>query len=217
MIPEITRFTCKYILISALLALLAVPYASAQTADEAAARVLEIGQAIDNADADAFSRLVDMDAVLNNALDVFVQEASKAENSKRLPPMLAIILPQLTAGKEQSPVRDLLLGEAKNFVLAGISSGAFAGQKPDLSHVEGLLVPLFANASMGRKEIRELGTPRQIENGWIVPFVIYDHDNEYEYPIRGRLQYGENGLRLTGVENMRQLIYQIGEESSVNQ
>lgn len=185
--------------------------------DEATEHVLEIGRAIDGADADSFSQLVDVDAILENALDTFVQEATRPENATRLPPMLAMILPQLTSGKGKAPVRDLLLGEARNFVMDGIASGAFAGRKPDPARSSGLLAPLFASASMGRKEITDIGTPRKIENGWLVPFSIHDHDNGYDYPVKGRLEYRNDALILTGVDNMRQLIYQIGEESAASQ
>ncbi len=174
--------------------------------------IMEIGEAIDNSDAQEFAQLVDMDEILNNAIDVFVAEASRPDNASRLPPMVALLVSQL-ATNAPSPVRDLLIGEAKNFVLTGISSGAFAGKKPDLSNSSGLLAPLFAQASMGRKEIRDIGAPTPVENGWIVPFVIYDHDNGNEYPIKGRVEDTGTDLKLTGIENMRQLIYQIGEES----
>lgn len=185
-------------------------------AQDAREHIEEIARAIDAADVEMFTELVDMDAVLNNALDVFVQEVSRPENAKRLPPMLAMILPQLQAGGA-SPLKDLLLGEAKNFVLEGIASGAFAGRKPDLSKNSGLMAPLFAQASMGRKEIRDIGNPVKTSTGWLVPFVIYDHDNEYEYPIRALLEQKEGALKLTRLENMRQLIYQIGEESAAAQ
>lgn len=185
-------------------------------AQDARAHVEEIARAIDSADVEMFTELVDMDAILNNALDVFVQEVSRPENAKRVPPMLAMIVQQLKAGAP-SPIKDLLLGEAKNFVLEGIASGAFAGRKPDLSKNPGMMAPLFAQASMGRKEIRDIGEPTRTSNGWIVPFVIYDHDNEYEYPVRALLEYKGTDLKMTGLENMRQLIYQIGEESAAVQ
>lgn len=176
----------------------------------------EIGRAIDSADAQIFAELVDMDALLNNALNVFVEEASRPENARRIPPMIALILPQLRL-EGPSPVKDLLLGEAKNFVLAGISSGAFAGRRSNISGGSSMLAPLFAQASMGRKEIRDIGEPRRTATGWLVPFVIYDHDNGYEYPVRALLEYRGTDLKVTGLENMRQLIYQIGEESAASQ
>lgn len=183
-------------------------------AEDPRGHIQEIGDAIDSADAESFVRLVDIDAILNNALEVFVEEATRPENASRLPPMLALIVQQLKGVKGPSPVRDLLLGEGKNFVLAGISSGAFAGRKPESSSSQGLLAPLFESASLGRKEIRNIGQPRQTAKGWLVPFVIYDHGNELEYPVKALLEQKDGDLKLTGLENMRQLIYQIGEESA---
>lgn len=209
-------FIKKSSLLFLLLVFLFGPYDLVKAVDQAKEHIIEIGEAIDRSDAESFSQLVDMDTILNNALDVFIQEASKPENASRLPPMVALLLSQITKGAS-SPVRDLLLGEAKNFVLTGISSGAFAGQKPNLSNAQGLFAPIFASASLGRKEIKNIGAPRQIENGWIVPFIIFDHDNEYEYPVQGRLERSGDNLKLTGLENMRQLIYQIGQESEAVQ
>ena len=185
----------------------------AQCMDDPREHVREIGRAIDAADVNSFTELVDMDALLNNAMDVFVKEASRPENAKRLPPMLALLLPGLTASGS-SPVKDLLLGEAKNFVMAGIASGAFAGRKPDPAKAQGMLAPLFNQASMGRKEIRNIGKPVKNGNGWLVPFVIYDYGSENEYPIKALLERRGEDLKLTGLENMRLLIYQIGEESA---
>lgn len=211
-------FTPLIKVLASLLILCLLPFnaLSLYAADnDAPAVIRSIGDAIDAADAEEFERLVDMEAILNSALDTFIQEASRPENASNLPPMLALLLPQLKAPKGQSPVRDLLLGEARNFVLLGISSGAFAGRKADFSNAPGMLAPLFASASMGRKEITEIGSPHPITNGWIVPFVLYDHDNGNEYPLKGRLEYEGEDLKLKGLENMRQLIYQIGEESAL--
>lgn len=208
--------TSKFIFIPLLSVCIMLALSGSLIAMDPQEHITEIGRAIDSGDVEIFTELVDIDAVLNNALDVFVKEASRPENAKHLPPMLALILPRLQV-EGASPVKALLLGEAKNFVLSGIASGAFAGRKPDLSKNSGLLAPLFAQASMGRKEIRNIGKPSKIDTGWLIPFVIYDYDNENEYPVKAFLEYRGTDLKLTGVENMRQLIYQIGEESAASQ
>lgn len=185
---------------------------SSAAAEDPRELVLEIGEAVDNSDAAGFARLVDMDAVLNSAIDAFVKDASKPENAARVPPAVALLLSRLLSGGSQG-ARGMLIGEIKNFVLAGVSSGAFAGRKPDKKNFKGALAPLFADASLGRKEIKDIGTPRPSGSGWIVPFVTRDHGNGNEYRVQARVEPASEGLKLTGVENMLQLIRQIGEES----
>ena len=65
--------------------------ARALSSDAARACVVEAGGAVDNADAACFEQLVDMDAILNEAVDLFMKEAAKPENSSLLPPMLALM------------------------------------------------------------------------------------------------------------------------------
>lgn len=55
--------------------------ARALSSDAARACVVEAGGAVDNADAACFEQLVDMDAILNEAVDLFMKEAAKPENS----------------------------------------------------------------------------------------------------------------------------------------
>lgn len=178
--------------------------------------ILEIREAIDSSDAASFSRLADMDALLGSAIDVFAEDASKPENAARVPPAVALLLPRLLSGGSPR-VRDMLLGEIKSFVLAGVSSGAFAGGKPDKTKFKGAIAPLFANASLGRKEIKDIGAPRPAGSGWIVPFTVRDHGNGNEYRVQGRVEPGRDGLKLTGVDNTLQLIRQIREESEAAQ
>lgn len=171
----------------------------------------DINAAIDNGDSAAFARLVDVDAILDNALEVFLQEAAKPENASQLPPMLTLMLSQ-AAG--QDAVRKLLLGEFRAFALSGIASGAFAGKKLDNAQQRGLLAPLFANASIGRKEIRNIGEPMEDgEGGWLVPFAVHDFGNDNDYGVIGRIGQGQGGWRLSGVENLDQIFAQIANEA----
>ena len=55
--------------------------ARALSSDAARACVVEAGGAVDNADAACFEQLVDMDAILNEAVDLFMKEP--IQNVKR--------------------------------------------------------------------------------------------------------------------------------------
>ncbi len=172
----------------------------------------DIGRAINAGDAAAFEKLVDVNGILEQALDVFLAEAAKPENAKEMPPMLAVMLAQ-AAG--QPDIRRLLLGEARSFLMNGIASGAFAGKKLDNRAQQCLLAPLFAQASIGRKEIHGIGNPvKDDDNGWFLPFNVHDYGNGNDYAVIGHLTPVDGKLKLTAIENLEQLLAQIRKEAS---
>ena len=90
--------------------------------------IMEAGSAVEKSDVAAFEKQVDVDAILEQALNLFVRRAQDPEAAKDLPPMVALLFTQ--AASKEGNVRSLLLNETRAFVLNGISSGAFAGRKP---------------------------------------------------------------------------------------
>ena len=177
--------------------------------------VQEIGNAIENADQALFLRKVDLDALIHEGVNVFLAEANKPHNRKNMQPMLAILLQQAASNEGAgNAMRTLLFQETRAFVLNGIRTGAFAGRKVPNAQKEGLLAPLFANASMGRKEIVQIAAGQPTENGTIVPFTILDDGNGLEYPIDGLVQEGPQGLRLTKILNFQDLMRRIQEEAT---
>lgn len=197
------------VLILLLALLLPLPVqAEIQTPDKC---LMEIGKAIDAGDVKTFEQLVDVDAILAKGLDVFLAQAARPENSRYMPPMLALMLSQAMS---QADVRKLLLGEAKAFVLDGVSTGAFAGKKIEGAAAQGLLAPLFAYASIGRKEIRGIGQPvKDGENGWLLPFSVHDYGNGNDYAVIGRFAPVDKKLRLVSIENLERLFAQIRKEA----
>lgn len=198
------------------LALALLPFgahgAGATTDAGAPARCLaEAQRAIDNADVTAFERQVDVDAILEQALDLVMQIMAQPETADRMPPLLALVFSQ-AAGGGGAAVRNLLKDEARAFILGGVASGAFAGRKPSGSGAGGLLAPLFADASLGRKEIRDAGAPVADGEGWLVPFVVHDAGNGLDYAVTGRFSPTETGCRLTSVDNLGELVERIRQE-----
>lgn len=179
-------------------------------ADDPRQCIIAAGRAVDQADVATFEQLVDVDAVLEQALDIFVRRASDPEVAPTLPPMVALLFSQ--AAVREGGVRTLLLNETRSFVLYGVASGAFAGHTPSGSAAQGLLTPLFADASTGRKEVRHVGQARPDDNGWLVPFIVHDHGNGVSYAVTGRVTATDNGLRLTSVENMEELLERMADE-----
>lgn len=188
--------------------------ARALSSDAARACVVEAGGAVDNADAACFEQLVDMDAILNEAVDLFMKEAAKPENSSLLPPMLALMFSGAAMAEDNGlGVRKLLVSEARAFVHNGIASGAFAGKSVQDYRTEGWVAPLFESVSMGRKEIRNVGTPVRQGKDWIVPFVLRDHGNGNSYAVRARVSDAGGSPRVVAVENLRQLFVILGKEA----
>lgn len=200
------------------LLLLLVPVAAGAAGANAASNaapparsLAEAQAAIDNADVAAFERQVDVDAILEQALTLVMEMMARPETADRMPPLLALVFSQ-AAGGGGAAVRTLLKGEARAFVLNGVASGAFAGRKPTGSAAGGLLAPLFADASLGRKEIRQVGPATPDGEGWIVPFVVHDAGNDQDYAVVGRFSPTETGSRLTSVENLPELVERIRQE-----
>ena len=194
---------------------LAAPSQAAGTAAAARQCVVQAGKAVDSADAAAFERLVDVDAILAAALDIFVQQARDPKVADELPPMLAILFAQAGSGEQgNATVRAVLLSESRAFVMNGISSGAFAGRRVEGRAAQGVLAPLFADASTGRKEMRQVGEARAKNGDWLVPFTVYDHGNGESYRVTGRVSFGGSSAgRLVAVENLEALMGQVAEES----
>lgn len=189
----------------------AAPAAGASDAGAPARCLAEAQRAIDTADVAAFERQVDVDAILEQALDHVMQIMAQPETADRMPPLLALVFSQ-AAGNGGGAVRNLLKGEARAFILNGVSSGAFAGRKPSGGAAGGLLAPLFADASLGRKEIREVGRATPDGEGWLMPFVVHDAGNGQDYAVTGRFSPTETGCRLTSVENLGELVERIRQE-----
>lgn len=188
--------------------------AHALSAETARACVVEAGAAVDHADAACFEQLVDMDAILDEAVLLFMEEARKPGNASMLPPVLALMFSGAALADDNGlGVRRLLVSEVRAFVHNGIASGAFAGKKvPDYAS-QGLVAPLFESVSLGRKEIRNVGTPVRQGTDWIVPFVLRDHGNGNDYAVRVRVRDTGDGPRVVAVDNLRQLFVILGKEA----
>ena len=189
----------------------ATPKAGVTDAGAPARCLAEAQHAIDQAEVAAFERQVDVDAILEQALDLVTQIMAQPETADRMPPLLALVFSQ-AAGNGGGTVRNLLKGEARAFILDGVASGAFAGRKPSGVGAGGLLAPLFADASLGRKEIREVGAAVPDGEGWLVPFVVHDAGNGQDYAVTGRFSPTETGCRLTSVANLGELVERIRQE-----
>ena len=178
-----------------------------------------IGKAIDAADSESFTRLVDLDSIVDEGVTLFLAEMRKPEVARDLPPMLAMMFSRAATEDDMGKsIRTMLVGETRAFILNGVSSGAFAGRNPTGAAQQGMLAPLFADASRGRKEIRSIGQARAIGDAlWHVPFVVHDGGNGLDYPIVGLVGLADGKLRLVAIDNLAELFAKIAAESRANQ
>lgn len=195
----------RKILASLLFLFMAAPAFAASTPH---ATLMELGEATENADADKFARAADIDAIILDCLN-------------RLPPLLqsanagSLLGTTLSAlnGPGGKYARDIIKNEARAFVLNGVASGAFGGKKTGAPSRGGMLAPLFANASMGKKEIRGVGEGRGDGDDWLLPFSVHDYGADADYAIVGRFSPTSEGYRLTRVENLEDLVGQIVDQN----
>ncbi len=145
-----------------------------------------------------------------------MRELKNPETASKLPPLLALMFSQAAAQSEGGEtLRGLLRSEARNFVLNGIESGAFAGRKPIVANSQNLFGPIFSAASPGRKAVIGKGKPTKSGNMWLMPFTVHDYGNERDYNVKGRFTRQNDGtVRLTGIENIPALLAQIGAENA---
>ncbi|WP_297260152.1 hypothetical protein [uncultured Desulfovibrio sp.] len=199
-----------------LCALVSLPPHTAAAADSPQACLEAVAQAIADADMAAFEKHVDVDGILQVVVDKFFVEASRPENAGKLPPMLSIMFSGAALADGGGRVRKMLRGEAKAFVRNGIASGAFAGRAPGQDYrAEGLIAPLFANASLGRKEIHGIGKARaHKDGGWSLPFRVFDAGNGNDYHVVGRFARKDGRVMLTGIDNLNELFTRIAAEAA---
>lgn len=165
----------------------------------------QITRALNASDETLFEQSINLDAIIEDGLNSFVAQASGA--GALLPAPVVMFLQSL-----QSPlIAPVIISEAKNFVLSGVSSGAFGGGAASGAPTRGILGPLLAGASMAKKEIYSTGDARLTDDGYIIPFTVYDYGNGNFYHVEGL--FDPESHRLESLVNMDELVRQILEES----
>lgn len=162
----------------------------------------EIQAAIDAGNAAQFEELVDVNGILANGFDRFLQKISAPENSTQIPPMLSLMVSGLASNPS---MRQLLLAQTRAFILNGITTGAFSGNTRGSAPNSGNIGQLFSDISTGRKELTPMGNAEKVEGGWLLPFMLHDYGNGRDYGIIGYFEKSQNQYRLMDVRNMNEL------------
>lgn len=174
--------------------------------------------ALDNSDVALFERFVDLDALISQAVDTFLEEAATPAGRAALPPVAAMLLSSIADSESDSSARALLRHEMRQFVRYGIRSGAFAGRKsqapPSALFSGSVSAPLFGDVSLGRKELRDIRRAVPDGRDMRIAFTVLDHGNGNVYPVMARLSPMDTDWRIVAVTNMRTLVHQILQEAS---
>ncbi len=207
----------KYIKIFVLCTLLCIPQLALAGTDPIST-IHDVQRALNNADVKLFDASVDMESLVGQCVDIFMQDANKAEQTT-LPPMLAILFSAASSNETaKETLRSTLVTEVSAFVRMGVSSGAYAGKlKENIQPTweTGILAPLLANASMGRKEILNIGDAIAESGAVFVSFSLKDHANGNTYPVEAWLrEYSPGQWRVIGLRNVRTLVRLLRTESS---
>ncbi len=177
--------------------------------------IQDVKSAIDNADQNLFDQAVNMESLIGQCVDVFLEDAQKSDQ-KTLPPALALMLSTLNMSEAaKNNVRAVLAKEGADFVRFGVRSGAFAGKhNEEKASGGGMLSTLFSYVSMGRKEITHIGQGVEESGAVYVPFMIKDHGNGNSYPVEAWLRQENGQWRVIGLRNVRTLMRILRGESS---
>ncbi len=206
----------KYIFQLALLCTLSLWHMPALAGSSPTQTLHDIQQALDTGDQAFFDASVNMESLVGQCVDIFIEDANKVDQ-KTLNPVLALMLSTVTQNETaRKGLRDTLVGEASAFVRYGVRSGAFSGKEIATEKPGGLLSTLFADVSMGRKEITNIGQAVEESGAVWVPFTLKDHGNGRSYPVEAWLRQENGSWRVIGLRNVRTLVRIISGEQADN-
>ena len=169
-----------------------------------------VQQAIDTGDYALFSRLINVDSLVQKAVSDGLNAVSKklAEANKEAGDLTVDMLLTLVGDgvKEGDFVTSLVAGECKDFLRAAVKGGYLAG-KPDPSRAGsgGMFASGLKNMGKSRKELiptRELSrqdNEATIEATWFDPHAGV-------FPLRLRLAERQGAWQVQSVENVKEII-----------
>lgn len=176
--------------------------------------VLLLRRAMNEADVALLDKAADVEAVVGQAVDMFLADARAPGGMEALAPGPALILSSLKNSPQAwNAVRDLLRREAAEFVRYGVRSGSFSGRLRQAAPPSGILAPLFTDVSLGRKEIRGVGRAVSEGEGVYVPFTVRDHGNGNDYAVEARLRETGGRWRIVDVRNLRHIMERVRHEA----
>ncbi|SHN56999.1 hypothetical protein [Desulfovibrio litoralis] len=173
----------------------------------AIAIIKETQKAIDTANLEMFLGRVDVEALTNQVVGVFLNRlpsiADKMAEKGVLPPMLVLASSAVNKGPnsmEYQTSKAFLAAAARQFLQDGVSSGAFAGKKYNPSGI--LTDELFTGISKGRKELVYPQIEHAGKNTATVNALFKDHGTGDVFPLVLRLQNNKGIWKIQQIENI---------------
>ena len=177
--------------------------------------VAAVQEALDKADEARLDELMDVNGVIGQGADIFLERARTPEGQADLPPFLAMTLSSIESSPQGRLIaRGLLQKAAEEFVRFGVRSGSFGGKGRETPKSKNMWSALFEGASLGRKEIQQVGKAVPEGGGVYVPCIVFDHGSQRVYIVEAALTKNASGVwRITAIRNMNDLMDQVRQES----
>ena len=193
------------LVLAVLLCLRAVSAFAASSPEESIHRLQE---GVDNAETERVLSYLDIDQVVGRALDAALKHEEVLRITKQYPP-LAFAL-SLGGGLGTGVIQDFLTAEVKQFVLYGVSSGAFAGRphsgKPKPG---GLMDGLLRGGAKDRKIFGEAITRHREGDTALVSTSLFDAGSGETYPLELKLERQNTLWRVMEITNIQQHINRV--------
>ncbi|GAB1410484.1 hypothetical protein MASR1M90_16380 [Desulfovibrionales bacterium] len=175
-------------------------------------------QAIDKNDQIVLEKYLDVSAIIERGVDVFIAEYAAHPPGGDGDPLLEMLsggLSQHTDTAAYQSMKRLLVQETRKFVLWGVASGHFSGHPSAAPAPDGgLLSALFANASKARKELRDVRCAAPQGTKASATARLYDYGSERAYPVHlGLTRQAEGYWKITSVTNLAELIRMVRQEA----
>lgn len=179
--------------------------------------VAAVQEALDKADEARLDELMDVTGIIAQGVDNFLARARTPEGRESLPPLLAMTLSSIDSSPQGRLIAQGLLQKAtEEFIRFGVRSGSFGGKGRQAPQSQDMWSTLFDGASLGRKEIQQVGKAVPEADGVYVPCIVYDHGSKQTYVVEASLRKNAKGAwRITAIRNMNDLMDQVRQESKV--
>lgn len=177
--------------------------------------VAAVQEALDKADEARLNELMDVNAIIGQGVDIFLARARTPEGQADLSPFLAMTLSSIESSPQGRVIaRGLLQKAAEEFISFGVRSGAFGGKGREAPQSKDMWSSLFEGASLGRKEIQQVGRAVRDGEGVYVPCIVFDHGSQRTYVVEANLRKNASGVwRITAIRNMNDVMDQVRQES----
>ena len=190
----------------------------ARAADSPLAALVQAQRGIDEANSDLFNAVVDVSSVVDRAAGVLIavfreQAAGSTGFGGEILGDNMAILAALAASTEEGAghmalLRPLMISEARDFVVAGINGGHFAG-KPDPSVVpsRSSLAGILRKMPEGRREIVP-GKLRSQRDGRAHMSATFNAPGAGSLPLELVFEQHNTGWRVVEIANVKELFYE---------